>query len=174
MTACIKWQSSSIRSARVEKSRSRMVFVHSSKRWGAPARRAAWRVDVAANLWPSVDPIAFSLSLTIAMQSTKAQCSGGAIETPKLSPSLSEVCQTTKPLGTERAADPEPRRANLESDCSSRLRPAAVLAAKASAAKAEEEDAIPAPLGKLLSVVMRAFVLMLASWRTRSRKSDTR
>lgn len=47
----------------------------------------------------------------------------------------------------ERVAEPDPRRANLDSSVGERFRPAARLAAVAKAAKAEAELASPAAVG---------------------------
>ena len=59
----------------------------------------------------------------------------------------------------ERQAEPEPRRASRESSASLSFRPAASLAARARAAKAEAEEAIPAPDGKLFSLTTSACAL---------------
>jgi hypothetical protein len=53
----------------------------------------------------------------------------------------------------DRAADPEPVLANRESSLSVNDSPAAVLAARLKAAKADAEEAIPDPMGKLLWLV---------------------
>lgn len=66
------------------------------------------------------------------------------------------ACNSTYPPGTERAADPDPRRARRESSRSLILSPAAALPASASAANAEADEAIPAPDGKLFSVITSA------------------
>ena len=57
----------------------------------------------------------------------------------------------------ERQAEPEPRRASRESSASLSFRPAASLAAMARAAKAEADEAMPAPDGKLFSLTTSAW-----------------
>src|SRR5690606_8406395 len=81
---------------------------------------------------------------------------------------------STKPAGMERAAEPDPRRARTESSGSVRSSPAALLPATANAANAAAEEAIPAPAGKLFSLVTSAFSLIFAIPRTRSRMEETR
>ena len=56
----------------------------------------------------------------------------------------------------ERAADPEPRRARRDNSRSLKFNPAALLAAKANAANADADEAIPAPEGKLFSLTISA------------------
>jgi len=73
-----------------------------------------------------------------------------------------------------RHADPEPRRARRESSASLKASPAAALAARLKAAKAEAEEAIPTPVGKLLLLSTRAKRCSAAIWRTRSRTALTR
>src|SRR5512139_2257065 len=84
------------------------------------------------------------------------------------------ACHSTNPPGIERAAEPDPRRASRERSCSLRFSPAALLPARASAANAEAEEAIPAPEGKLLLVITSARSLIFARERMISRIYDTR
>lgn len=71
----------------------------------------------------------------------------------------------TKPSGIDRAAEPEPRRAIIDNCLVERFNSAAVVAARVRAAKPEAEEAIPAPVGKLLTEATLALVVMRASWR---------
>src|SRR5664280_946183 len=74
----------------------------------------------------------------------------------------------------ERQAEPEPRRASRDRLGSSRLMPAAFVAASARAANPAAEEAIPAAVGKLLSLITSAWECIPAIRRTSSRKSETR
>ena len=67
----------------------------------------------------------------------------------------------------DRLAEPDPVRARRESSLSDKLNPAALLAAKLKAAKADAEEAIPAPAGKLFSLSTLANVLISAIFLTR-------
>src|SRR5262245_59687577 len=75
-----------------------------------------------------------------------------------------------KPPKIERAADPEPRRARIDSSRGESARPAAREAATASAAKPDADDASPDAVGKSLRLLTRAWIGMPACARTRSRK----
>ena len=81
---------------------------------------------------------------------------------------------STNPPGIDRLAEPDPRRASRESSRCVRMVPTARLAAKASAANADAEEAIPVPEGKLFSLTTSARLFIPAIWRTRSRKRPTR
>ena len=81
---------------------------------------------------------------------------------------------STKPPGMERQAEPEPRRARRESSGSLSFRPAASLAARARAAKADADEAMPAPDGKLFSLTTSARASRPRRPRTRSRMTATR
>src|SRR4030042_2794671 len=70
----------------------------------------------------------------------------------------------------DRHADPEPVRARRERILSSRSNPAALDAARLSAAKPDAEEAIPVPAGKLFWLFTDANLVMPSNWRTRSRK----
>ena len=76
------------------------------------------------------------------------------------------MSHSTKPPGTDRQAEPEPRRAKRELSRSLSFKPAAWLAARARAAKAEAEEAIPAPEGKLFSLTTSAWLSSFAKSRT--------
>ncbi len=82
------------------------------------------------------------------------------------------ACSSTKPPKRDRAADPDAAPANLASDNSSLSIPAASLAATTSAANADAEEASPAAIGKLHSLVTIARGRSLPA--TRSRHSLTR
>ena len=58
---------------------------------------------------------------------------------------------------TDRQAEPEPKRARIESSLIERFSSAALLAAKAKAEKAEAEEAIPASAGKLFFEITFTF-----------------
>src|SRR5262249_27549627 len=73
----------------------------------------------------------------------------------------------------ERAAEPEPRRASADSSVGVRSSPAARVAATASAAKPEADDASPDAVGTLLRVTTRARRSRPARARTRSRNVRT-
>jgi len=73
-----------------------------------------------------------------------------------------------------RDAEPDPRRASRESCFSLNVNPAAVDEARASAANAAAEDAIPAPAGKLFVLTTSARSFILAIPRTRLRMDETR
>ena len=88
--------------------------------------------------------------------------------------SAPQASQRTKPPGTLRHAEPEPRRARRESSSVESCKPAAAHAATVNAAKAEAEEANPVPAGKLLCEMTLALVLMQARARTRSRCATTR
>ena len=91
------------------------------------------------------------------------------MENAKESASLVPICHSTNPLGIEREAEPEPRLANLDNSLSLKFNPAALLADNANAANAAADEAIPAPAGKLFSLVTWAFSLIFAIWRTISK-----
>ena len=57
---------------------------------------------------------------------------------------------STNPPNIERAAEPDPKRANSDNSLFVKLRLAALLAATAKQANDEAEDANPAEVGKLL------------------------
>src|SRR5205823_9961966 len=87
---------------------------------------------------------------TMATRSCSGQCSGGAIDSANESSSRSPAYHSTKPPGTERAAEPEPRRARRLSSRWDKSRPSAHAVAHVSAAKPEADEAMPAAIGKLL------------------------
>ena len=62
---------------------------------------------------------------------------------------------STKPPKIERAAEPEPRRASSDSSAGDSASPAARVAARASAANPDADDARPGAVGTLLSVIDR-------------------
>src|SRR5690554_8093738 len=64
-----------------------------------------------------------------------------------------------------RAAEPDPRRARTDNSRGLKSSPAAFVAASASAANPEAEDASPAPVGKSFSVITRARAVMPARAR---------
>jgi len=72
------------------------------------------------------------------------------MEVANESSSLSPICHSTNPPGTDRHAEPLPMRARRESSRSVSCRPAAALAARLRAANADAEDASPAPAGKIV------------------------
>ena len=162
-------ESSSMIFANASKSFLRMALRQISSLRGVSATRAFCNGLVPAMAWPSVEPVFLCDALTIAMQSTSAQCSGGAIETATQSSSPVPIIHSTNPLGMERDAEPEPRRASLDNCPSDRVKPAAREDASASAAKAAAEEAIPAPAGKLFALETSARSLIFAIPRTRSR-----
>src|SRR5690349_14327835 len=94
----------------------------------------------------------------------------------KANESSSQVpaCHSTNPLGMDREAEPDPRRARRDNSGSLRFNPAALLPAKANAANAEAEEAIPAPEGKLFSLITSANSRMFAMPRMISRKEEMR
>ena len=96
------------------------------------------------------------------------------METATQSSSPVPICHSTNPLGMERQAEPDPRRASRDNCASDRFSPAALLAESANAANAAAEEAIPAPAGKLFSLITSAFILIPAISRTRSRMYETR
>ena len=61
---------------------------------------------------------------------------------------------STNPSGIDLLAEPEPLRARQDNSLSDKFSPIAVLAERLNAAKAEAEEAIPVPMGKLLSRCM--------------------
>ncbi len=75
------------------------------------------------------------------------------------------ACMRTKPPNTERAAEPEPRRARIDSSRGDSSRPAARAAAAASAANPDADDASPDAVGKLLRERTRARIGMPACAR---------
>ncbi len=79
------------------------------------------------------------------------------------------MAHSTKPLGMLRAAEPEPSRASADNFASVRLRPAALAAATVSAAKADADEAMPVPVGKLLRDSTRAHCASPAQARIASR-----
>src|SRR6187401_2548338 len=97
-------------------------------------------------------------SVVIAARSRRSQCSGGWRGCAKESaPSGSEPAFiSTKPPKIERAAEPDPRRASRLSSVGVSFSPAAWVAARASAAKAEADEARPDAAGKLFSEVTSA------------------
>ena len=121
-----------------------------------------------------VEPVALCADSTMAITSRKSQWSAGARVRPKEQSSSSQASHRTKPPGTLRHAEPEPRRARRESASVESCKPAAAHAATVNAAKAEAEEASPVPAGKLLWEMMRAFRLIEARARTRSRCVETR
>jgi len=96
------------------------------------------------------------------------------METAIDSSSESPASHSQKPVGIERQADPEPNRAKRESSASLRCSPAAVLPAKARAANAAAEEAMPAPIGKLFWLSISAKRFSPARLRMRSIKWTTR
>ena len=74
----------------------------------------------------------------------------------------------------ERQADPEAVRARRESSRVDSCKPAAAVAAIVRAAKAEAEEAIPVPVGKLLLLITLANCFNPAILRTRSSSTLTR
>ena len=90
------------------------------------------------------------------MQSQISQCSGGAICQAKESSSSVPATHSTYPPNMERLAEPDPKRAQVESSFSSNLISKAAAAAKVRAAKPEAEEASPAPVGKSLTETTRA------------------
>src|SRR5579875_168473 len=107
---------------------------------------------------PSRDDTGFACVLVTATTTRTSHASSASTgsATESLPSGRSPRRHSTKPPKTERAAEPEPRRARAESAAGSSARPAARLAASASAAKAEAEDASPAPRGTVLRVTTRA------------------
>ena len=71
---------------------------------------------------------------------------------------MAPACMRTKPPKIERAAEPEPRRASSDSSRGGSSRPAARVAATASAAKPDADEARPEAVGKRLCEVTRARV----------------
>ena len=96
------------------------------------------------------------------------------MENAKESKSLLPFCHSLNPAGMDRQADPDPRRARRERSISEISSPMAVTAARVRAAKPEAEEAIPAPVGKLFSLRMWAWVEIPRSPRSRFRCLSTR
>ncbi|OQB87288.1 MAG: hypothetical protein BWX85_00330 [Chloroflexi bacterium ADurb.Bin120] len=108
------------------------------------------------------------------MQSTRSQWSTGAMECASVSPIAGSTVHSTNPAGMERHAEPEPKRASAESSLSESVKPSAAVPARARAAKPEAEEASPAPMGKLFSLLMWAYSFFAANLRMRSIKVWTR
>lgn len=173
MTACIMLLSSSMISARFPKSLWKIASRQICSRRGASAILAACSGEVEAKVCPSRDPIFFGLLCSTTITSTRSQQSGGAKEKAKEVSSDSPGNQSTNPPGIERQADPDPLLARRDNSCSTRSRPAAVVAASANAANPAAEDAIPVPIGKLRVLSTRACVSIPAFARTRSSSVET-
>lgn len=175
MTACIIIESNSIISASSENFRCRIADTHICRRRCESATRAACNGLDAARAWPSVDPTSFSSAEMMAIISTRFQWSASAMDTAYESCSDSPATHSTNPPGIDRHAEPDPSRASLERAAVSSSKPPARLAARARAAKAEAEEAIPVPAGKLLTEITRANSTtpairrtMLRNWATRT------
>ena len=125
---------------------------------------------------PDVDEVFFFLLDVIAMSSFRSQYCLSAIcsATASLPSSLLPLNISTNPPKTERAAEPEPLLANSDNFRLSRSNPAALVAANASAANAEADEARPAAVGKLLSLLTFAAIDIPAMLLIISRKSLTR
>jgi len=134
--------------------------------------RLASFVAKAASNDPTAVPA--QTALTMATQSANCQWCGSAMETANESSSPAPARHSTNPLGIDRQAEPDPRRASRDKSASERVNPAAREEARESAAKAAAEEAIPAPAGKLFSLTISALSLIPACARTRSRMTETR
>lgn len=87
------------------------------------------------------------------MTSTSPQWSDGAIEMPRevSGRRVAPGPHSTNQLVTLLAAEPEPCRASVDSACSESGHPAVAEKATVSGAKAEADEAMSAPEGKLFS-----------------------
>ena len=119
---------------------------------------------------PAVDETRFASREVIATTTDSGQSAASRIGSANASLPSGAVpaCSSTKPPKIERAADPEPRRARIDSSLAVASTPAAAQAATARAANPEADDARPAPVGKLLVEVTVAAERMPARSRTRS------
>src|SRR4051794_1755550 len=102
----------------------------------------------------------------MATKSTSGQWSAAANVSAKLASWVGAAYHSTKPPGIERAAEPEPSRDRQLSSRSERPMPSAAVAASDNAAKADADEAIPAPVGKLLAEVTEARCVTAANRRT--------
>nr|MDJ0816892.1 hypothetical protein [Desulfobacterales bacterium] len=77
---------------------------------------------------------------------------------------------STKPPKIDLAAEPEPRLAISDSSSGANLNPSELLAARDSAANPDEDEAIPAAVGKLFELIISARRSSPATSLIRSRK----
>src|SRR5262245_7974875 len=101
---------------------------------------------------PSVEPTDFGPAAVTATSIVHGRCPGGATR----SAAAAEASAMPQPPYTERAADADEARASALTWSSGSSRPAARLAASASAAKPEALEASPAAVGKSLTLDTRA------------------
>ncbi len=104
---------------------------------------------------PLREPTSFSPLAVIAIATSSGHSAAPSSGSAKLSaPSGARpACISTKPPNSDRAAEPEPRRASTLSSRGGSFRSRAPAAAITSAAKPDAEDARPAPVGKLFELV---------------------